>query len=113
MPLAFYLSDIFMLVFAIAAAASAVPQSRQRVVPRWQLLLPGALATLATVALVIYPHPRDLLELQMWLIGSPGLLVGAARSQFMGIESDRAWGLVRLRYGKDVLWPPPRSRCSR
>jgi hypothetical protein len=104
MPLAFYLSDIFMLLFAIAAAATALPQSREQAVPRWQLLLPGALATLATIALVIYPHPRDVLELEMWLIGSPGLLVGAARGAFMGMEGDHASRLARLHSGKDGLW---------
>jgi len=104
MPLVFYLADIFMLVLALAAMAVAVRQSRGQIVPRWQLLPPGVLATLATVALLIYPHPRDLLDLGMWLAGSLGLLVGAARGAFMGMESDHNWRLVRLRYGKDELW---------
>ncbi len=104
MPLAFYLSDIFMVALAIAVVASALPESRHKVVPRWQLLLPGVLATVSAVAALVYPHPRDLLELEMWLIGAAGLLIGAARAGFMGMESDHAWGLVRLRYGKDTLW---------
>jgi len=104
MPLAFYLSDIFMVALAIAAGASALPESRHKVVPRWRLLLPGVLATVSAVAALVYPHPRDLLELEMWLIGAAGLLIGAARASFMGMESDHAWGLVRLRSGKDALW---------
>ncbi len=104
MPFAFYLSDGLMLVFALAAAASAVAQSRGAVVRRWTLLLPGVFAGIATVSTMIYPHPRDLLELQLWLAGLIGFLVGAARGQLMGMESDRVWGLLHLRYTKDALW---------
>jgi hypothetical protein len=104
MPFAFYLSDGLMLAFALAAAASAVVQSRGQVVPRWTLLLPGVLASIATVSTMIFPHPRDLLELEMWTAGVIGFLVGAARGQLMGMESDLNWGLVRLRYTKDELW---------
>jgi len=111
MPTAFYLSDIVLLLAAIAAAVTAIPQSRGKVVPRWHLLLPGVLATVATIALMSYPHPKDLLDLEMWSTGAVGFLVGAARGQFMGVDSDQSWGLVRLRYGRDALWAAIALAC--
>jgi hypothetical protein len=104
MPFAFYLSDALMLAFALAAAASAVRQSRGQRVQRWTLLLPGLFATIAAVSTMLYPRPRDLLELQMWTAGVLCFLAGGTRGRLMEMESDHTTGMVRLPWAKDLLW---------
>ncbi len=101
MPLGFYVADAAMLALAIAAALMAYRECGRRIVPRWHLLLPGVLASLATASLIAYPELRDLLQLERWTVGTAVLLVGAVRGAFMGMSSDRAFGLVRLRSALD------------
>jgi len=104
MPLGFYLSDVVMLAAALVAAISAVRQGIGTIVPRWRLLIPGVLATIATVALISFPRPIEPLDPEMHLIGAAGFLVGGARAAFMGMHSDQAWGLVRIDDGRDGMW---------
>jgi len=104
MPKLFYAVDGVMLALAIAAAACAVAQTRRRAVKRWLVLATGVLASLAAIALLSYPDVRDLLQLEVWSIAAIGILAGAARGQFMGLEADHNWGLVRLTWAHDWLW---------
>jgi hypothetical protein len=104
MPLGFYLSDIVMLLAALVAAVSAWRQGHAAIVPRWRLLLPGVLATIATIGLISFPRPIELLNPEMHLIGAACFLVGGARGAFMGMESDQAWGLVRVQDSRDGVW---------
>jgi len=104
MPLAFYLSDLGLFVLSLAALPSALAQGRGQIVRRWTLLLPGVLTSLASVANIAFPRAADLANLTIWLIGVLGFLIGSARAQFMGMDSDQNWGLVRMRWGKDLLW---------
>jgi hypothetical protein len=104
MPLFFYVSDIVMLLFALAAAASALRQGRGKIVPRWALLLPSLFASIATVGTMIFPQPRDLLEPAMLTAGVLGFVIGGLRGYLMRMESDHNAGIVRLTYGKDALW---------
>lgn len=90
-----------MLLGAIAAAASAVGEIRRRPMKRWRLLAPGLLATFATTVLLAYPDILDLMRAQVWLLGLLAALVGAARGQWMGLDSDHGWQLVRLGRGFD------------
>ena len=64
------LADLLMLVFAIAAAASISNEPRQRIVPRWRLLLPGVLAALSDAILIAYPQYRDLFQLELWTVNT-------------------------------------------
>jgi len=52
------------------------------------VLATGVLASLAAIALLSYPDVRDLLQLEVWSIAAVGILIGAARGQFMRMESD-------------------------
>ena len=104
MPLAFYVSDAIMLVLALAAAASAIPESRQRIFRRGWLLAPGLLAFGAAVGLFLYPDPFDLVMPELMTLGLLGFLAGIARGFFMHIQSDHAYGVVRLRNGDDAVW---------
>ena len=104
MPLAFYLSDIVMLLAALVAAISGVRQGIGTIVPRWRLLAPGVLSTIATIALIAFPRPLELLDPEMHLLGAAGFLIGGARGAFMGMESDQAWGVVRVQDGRDGMW---------
>jgi len=62
------------------------------------------LAALAAIALLSYPDVRDLLQLEVWSVAAVGILVGAARGQFMGMDADHNWRLVRLTWAHDRLW---------
>jgi len=104
MPLAFYLSDAAMVILALAVVASARAQRRHKIVKRWVLLLPGLLAALAVVADLAFPQIMDLVNLQIWTAGVVGFLIGGLRGQFMRLDSDHNWGLVRTRDGRDELW---------
>jgi hypothetical protein len=92
-----------MLLGALAAAASAVPEVRRQPMKRWQLLAPGLLATFSTTVLLAYPDILDLLEPQVWMLGLLAALAGSARGYWMGLDSDHGWGLVRLARAYDGL----------
>jgi hypothetical protein len=100
----FYAVDGAMLALAVAAAVCAVALTRHRIVPSWVVPAPGVLASFAAIALLSYPDVRDLLQLEVWSIAAVGILAGAARGQFMRLESDHNWRLVRLRWAYDWMW---------
>jgi hypothetical protein len=104
MPNLFYAVDGVMLLLAAAATACAVAEMKQRVVKRWIILATGVLAALAAIALLSYPDVLDLLQLEVWSVAAAGILAGAARGQFMGMDSDHNWRLVRLNWAHDWLW---------
>jgi hypothetical protein len=68
------------------------------------VLATGVLASLAAIALLSYPGVRDLLQLDVRSVTAVGIPAGAARGQFMRMESDHNWGLVRLTWAHDWLW---------
>jgi hypothetical protein len=68
------------------------------------VLATGVLASLAAIAQLSYPGVRDLLQLDVWSVTAVGIPAGAARGQFMRMESDHNWGLVRLTWAHDWLW---------
>lgn len=96
----FYAVDGAMLALALAATACAVALTRRRIRPSWVVPAPGVLA----IALLSYPDVRDLLQLEVWSLAAVGILVGAARGQFMRLDSDHNWRLVRLRWAYDWMW---------
>jgi len=104
MPGLFYAVDGVMLLLAAAAVACAVAEMKQRIVKRWMVLATGILAALAAIALLSYPDVHDLLQLEVWSVAAVGILAGVARGQFMGMESDHNWRLVRLSWAHDWLW---------
>ncbi len=100
----FYAVDGVMLLLAAAATACAIAQMKERIVRRWIVLATGVLASLAAIALLSYPDVRDLLQLEVWSVAAVGILAGTARGQFMRMESDHNWSLVRLTWAHDWLW---------
>src|ERR1043166_3731522 len=100
----FYAVDGVMLALALAAAACAVALTGQRIRPGWVVPATGVLASLSAIALLSYPDVRDLLQLEVWSVASVGILAGAARGQFMRLDSDHNWRLVRLRGAYDWMW---------
>jgi len=104
MPQLFYAVDGMMLVLALAAVACSVALTRRRIMPSWVVPATGVLASLAAIALLSYPDVRDLLQLEVWSIAAVGILAGAVRGQFMRLDSDHNWRLVRLRWAYDWTW---------
>jgi hypothetical protein len=104
MPDLFYAVDGVMLLLAAAAVACAITEMKQRIVRRWMVLATGVLASLAAIALLSHPDVRDLLQLEVWSVAAVGILLGAARGQFIRMESDHNWNLVRLTWAHDWLW---------
>ena len=100
----FYAVDGVMLALAIAATACAVALTRQHIRPSWLVPTPGVLASLSAIALLSYPDVRDLLQLEVWSVAAVGILAGAVRGQFMRLDSDHNWRLVRLRWADDWMW---------
>ncbi len=96
--------DLVILLLAIAGAVSATAERRQRLMPRWRLLVPGVLGALGTLILLSYPDIRDLADPQMWTIGLVGVAVGALRGLAMKVDSDHAFSIVRLRSRGDAAW---------
>lgn len=95
--------DAAMLACAIASAVSAFHEPRRVVVPRWRLLLPGALATLADAILISFPEYRDLFQLELWTVNSAAILAGVARGALMRMFTDHNLGLVRVRRTYDGI----------
>ena len=100
----FYAVDGVMLVLAVAAVISAIALTKHHIRPSWAVLAPGVLASLSAIALLSYPDVRDLLQLEVWSVAAVGILAGAARGQFMRLDSDHNWRLVRLRWAYDWVW---------
>jgi len=99
-----YALDSVILLLALAGALVAGRERRQRLVPRWRLLMPGLAGTVGTLILLSYPDIRDLADPQMWTIGLAGVAVGAVRGRAMHMDSDHAFAQVRLRNGGDAAW---------
>jgi hypothetical protein len=49
-----------------------------------------------TIILLAYPDIHDLADLQSWSVGLFGIAVGMVRGRMMTLQSDQAFGLVRL-----------------
>lgn len=98
------LSHSLMMLAAAGAAACAVPEGRRRLIRRWQLLLPAALAAVATLLLVAYPSFSELRRPELWMFALGATVVGFVRGQFMSLQVDHAWRVVRLPGVPDGLW---------
>jgi hypothetical protein len=96
--------DLLILLLAIAGALVAQCERNQRQVPRWHLLVPGLASLTCTLILLSYPDIRDLADPQMWTVGFAGMAVGAVRGWAMHMDSDHAFGRVRLHNGGDGAW---------
>jgi cation transport ATPase len=98
-----YVIDAVMLFSALCGTISAIGETRRQPIPRWRLLMPGLFALLATVLVLVFPAPSDLIDAQFWTVLVVSLLVGVARGTFIAMASDHYWRLVRLDHGVDAL----------
>jgi hypothetical protein len=104
MTIDFYLPNLVTLLASIGAAAIAIKESRGRTIPRWRVLAPGVLATLAIVIQIAFPQPWDLLNLARWTLVFLAFLAGGVRGRLMAMSSDRALALVRVHRSPEVRW---------
>lgn len=98
-----YVIDTVMVLCAAGAVAASVGEARREPIPRRHLVLPGLFALLATVLVLAFPQPSDLMDVQFWFVLIVCLLIGVVRGAFIGMASDHYWRLVRLDRGIDAL----------
>lgn len=101
---ALHATHALMLVFAVAAALSAVREGLGLPVKRWSLLLTPLLAAVSALVLISHPSLADLRRPGMWLFALVAVLVGIARGALLRLQVDNAWRLVRLRRAQDGLF---------
>ncbi|MDI1286308.1 MAG: hypothetical protein PSV46_18120 [Reyranella sp.] len=92
------------ILAALGAMFVAVPEGRQQVIRTWRLLVPPGLAAVAAFVEVIYPSLRELDQPAMWQFAVIAGVVGLVRGQFMAMEVDQIWNVLRLRSLPDALW---------
>ena len=92
------------ILAALGAMLSVVPEGRRQVIRPWRLLVPPLLAGLAAFIEVVYPSLRELDQPEMWELAVIAGVVGLVRGQFMPMEVDQVWNVLRLRSMPDGLW---------
>jgi hypothetical protein len=95
--------DTVMVLCAAGAVASAAGETRRVPIRRRRLLYPGVFAILATILVLGFPQPSDLMDVEFWFILLISILLGGVRGAFIGMASDHYWKLVRLDRGIDSL----------
>jgi cation transport ATPase len=103
MAVSIYVIDTVMVLCAAGAVASAVAEARRHPMRRRHLLIPGLFAMLATILVLAFPEPSDMIDAEFWFVLLVSILVGAVRGAFIGMASDHYWKLVRLDRGWDAL----------
>jgi cation transport ATPase len=98
-----YIVDTVMVVCAAGAVASATGEARRLPTGRRRLLYPGFFAILATILVLAFPEPSDLMDVQFWFILLISILLGIVRGAFIRMASDHYWKLVRLDRGIDSV----------
>jgi hypothetical protein len=96
-----YLIHIIMALAAVGAAAASVPEGLARPIRRWQLLVPGTLASLAAILLWSYPSFEDLRDPELWTFAIAAGIAGFCRGHFMAMDADHVWNRVRVRRGRE------------
>ena len=96
-----YLTHGLMLLCAIAAACSALPESTGRIVPEWRPATTALLAALSALALVAYPTWGELKNPGLWMFAIIAAVAGLARGYWLRIDVDHRWRLIRLQKAYD------------
>jgi len=90
-----------MLVCAIAAAYSALPESARRIVPEWRPAVTALLAALSALALITYPTWGELKNPGLWMFAIVAAVAGAAPGYWLRFDIDHSWSLIRLQKAYD------------
>jgi len=98
-----YLTHGLMLLCALAAAYSALPESTRRIVPEWQPAVTALLAALSALALIAYPTWGELKNPGLWMFAIVAAVAGAARGYVLRFDIDHSWRLIRLQKAYDGL----------
>jgi hypothetical protein len=99
-----YVAQGVIILAALGALLSAVPEGRRRVIRPWRLLVPAALAGLSAFVEVVYPSLREFDQPEMWEFALIVGVAGLVRGQFMAMEVDQIWNVIRLGRIRDALW---------
>jgi hypothetical protein len=99
-----FVAHSVIILAALGAMISAVPEGRRQVIRTWRLLVPPFLAGVAAFVEVIYPSLRELDQPEMWELAVIMGVVGLVRGQFMPMEVDQVWNVLRVRSIPDGLW---------
>jgi hypothetical protein len=96
-----YLTHGLMLVCAVAAAYSALPESTGRIVPEWRPAVTALLAAMSALALIAYPTWGELKNPGLWMFAILAAVAGGARGYWLRLDVDHSWRLMRLRKAHD------------
>ncbi len=91
-----YAAQTVIVLAAGAAALFAAPEGLRKVIRAWQLLVPPGLAVLAALVQVIYPSLQELHQPEIWELAVIAAVVGVVRGQFMSLDVDHVWNVLRL-----------------
>jgi hypothetical protein len=100
----FYVTHVPIILCAVATAVCITPESRGRLIPQWQILLPGLLAGCGTLILIVYPEISQFFRGELWTVVALSVLVGAARGWFMRKEADHNFRVARVEPARDGRW---------
>jgi hypothetical protein len=98
-----YLTHGLMLLCAVAAANSTLPESTGRIVPAWRPGVTALLAALSALSLIAYPTWGELKNPGLWMFAIVAAVAGAARGYWLRFDIDHSWRLMRLRKAHDGL----------
>lgn len=98
-----YLTHGLMLLCAIAATHSALPESTGRIVPEWRPAVTALLAAMSALALIAYPTWGELKNPGLWMFAILATVAGAARGHWLRVDIDHSWRLIRLQKAYDGL----------
>ena len=95
------LADATIVALAVVAALNIRFETNRSIVRRWRLLVTGFAAAAADLILLAYPSPRDLFQVQLWMVAALALLAGLGRGTLLPLFSDHKWDLIRMRRTHD------------
>ena len=98
-----HLTHGLMLVCAVAAAYSTLPESTDRIVPAWRPAVTALLAALSALSLIAYPTWGELKNPGLWMFAIVAAVAGAARGYRLRFDIDHNWRLIRLQKAYDGL----------
>jgi hypothetical protein len=97
-----YITHALMLLLALAATCTALPEGSGKVIRGRRLLATALLGALAALALIAYPTWGELKNPGLWMFAILAAAAGVARGYWMKIDIDHSWGLMRLRNAVDA-----------
>ena len=96
-----YITHVLMLLFALAATYTALPEGTGQVIRGRRLMATAVSGAMAALALIVYPTWGELKNPGLWMFAILAGAAGVARGYWMEIDIDHSWGLMRLRNAID------------